>query len=265
MTIAPTPQPLAVICPNCNAKAGNPCTQPTNTGRNPVRFFHFARIEASLHPTEAADPQLEQLLEETELPVEKKNTTQPVPAVHELELQAADEWEQLDGGLEVHRPCGAVLRPGAGVRGLHEAVCPSLTRKLTREQLEELRKRPPTVTREETDARMEAFAVARYRRSTPQGQVDAMRERDEFMRRQGLRAFSVYSEGYAATGEHGGATGHGIHWGSDFNDAIARWKAEGGADAQYLSKSTDRWGRTVWSYWGCRLFDNLHDAQRSFG
>lgn len=32
-------------CPVCNAHAGDPCTQPTNTGRTPVRFFHYKRQE----------------------------------------------------------------------------------------------------------------------------------------------------------------------------------------------------------------------------
>lgn len=30
-------------CPNCQAKPGEPCTQPTNTARRPVRWYHFAR------------------------------------------------------------------------------------------------------------------------------------------------------------------------------------------------------------------------------
>lgn len=37
---------LAVSCPNCQAKPGEPCTQPTDTGRRPVAFVHSARITA---------------------------------------------------------------------------------------------------------------------------------------------------------------------------------------------------------------------------
>ncbi|QKY79991.1 hypothetical protein PQD13_gp79 [Gordonia phage Clawz] len=33
-----------VICPNCNAQPGHPCTQPTDTGRRNVTWFHNARF-----------------------------------------------------------------------------------------------------------------------------------------------------------------------------------------------------------------------------
>lgn len=35
--------PRDVVCPNCNAPVGSPCTQPTDTGRRIVRWFHIAR------------------------------------------------------------------------------------------------------------------------------------------------------------------------------------------------------------------------------
>lgn len=39
MTETPKDRP----CPACQARAGEPCTQPTNTARKPVSWFHLAR------------------------------------------------------------------------------------------------------------------------------------------------------------------------------------------------------------------------------
>lgn len=38
--------PRLVGCTNCNAKPGEPCTQPDDNGRHNVSWFHLAR-EAS--------------------------------------------------------------------------------------------------------------------------------------------------------------------------------------------------------------------------
>lgn len=258
MTTASIPTPLSVICPVCNAQPTEPCTQPTDRARKAVRWFHYKRIEAVTAPHSA---ELETILEETRLTVEKI-PTQPIPAIKEPPRHPLEqvEWEDLEEGLECHTPCGAVFRPGAGVRALHEAVCPSLTHKMTLEEISEARKRPPMVTRAETEAQQEAWAVARYKRSTPKGRAQLQFEADAEKRRQGLKPFTVYSEGYAATGERGGATSMGTHWGRDFNDAIERWRAADPEARSFLS-----FNGTHWSYWGCRLFDNLRDAQRSFG
>lgn len=35
--------PINVVCPACNAMVGRPCTRPTNTGRVPVAWIHYAR------------------------------------------------------------------------------------------------------------------------------------------------------------------------------------------------------------------------------
>ena len=34
-------------CPNCNAAPGEPCTTPSDNGRKPVTYVHFAREEAA--------------------------------------------------------------------------------------------------------------------------------------------------------------------------------------------------------------------------
>lgn len=40
-----TPTGLARPCPVCNAQTGQPCTQPTSTGRQPVRWLHLKRVD----------------------------------------------------------------------------------------------------------------------------------------------------------------------------------------------------------------------------
>lgn len=46
----PTTADLATretVCPACNAQPGEPCTQPTDTGRRKVAYHHLAREEAA--------------------------------------------------------------------------------------------------------------------------------------------------------------------------------------------------------------------------
>lgn len=43
MKAAPV-SPRTVDCPNCQAKAGQKCTQPTQTSRTAVDWYHYARI-----------------------------------------------------------------------------------------------------------------------------------------------------------------------------------------------------------------------------
>jgi hypothetical protein len=35
--------PISVACPACYSKPGEKCTQPTDTSRRDVSWFHFAR------------------------------------------------------------------------------------------------------------------------------------------------------------------------------------------------------------------------------
>ena len=39
--------PSHIVCPNCNAQVGEPCTQPTEHDRRTVSWFHFARINTA--------------------------------------------------------------------------------------------------------------------------------------------------------------------------------------------------------------------------
>lgn len=72
------------------------------------------------------------------------------------------------------------------------------------------------------------------------------------------RRYSIWAEGYQATGESGGATLFGFCYGADFKDACIRYFAKEARHAQYFNP--DRM-----TYWGCRLFDNSNDARRSYG
>lgn len=49
---------LLVSCPACFADVGDPCTEPTNTGRRNVRWFHTKREERARwlgQPASASD------------------------------------------------------------------------------------------------------------------------------------------------------------------------------------------------------------------
>lgn len=44
----PEVDPKSATCPNCQARPGEPCTQPTETGRKKVTWTHLSR-EAAAH------------------------------------------------------------------------------------------------------------------------------------------------------------------------------------------------------------------------
>lgn len=78
--------------------------------------------------------------------------------------------------------------------------------------------------------------------------------------------FSIWSEGYRATGESGGATFHGTYEGDTFRDAVKAW-------AESLPREKDAAGYVPrelvdldeLTYWACRLFDNEAEARKAFG
>lgn len=266
--------PIQVICPACNAQPGNPCTQPDDRSRHSVKFFHYTRIESAEKGGPHSDEELQRLLESTSMAANEKIREQQHAAAVRAELEIPeqlqpDRWSKQVHGLIAHEPCGAVFIPGPSTKALHEATCPSIVAKLTEEQTEEARTRPPALTREESEERQIAWAISRHKRQYARERSPFEKGQDDraadLLSALGLRPYNVYSEGYAANEGRSGAISHGVHWGRSFNDAIARWKDEGGKDAQYLSSRTDNLGREQWTYWGCKLFDNMADAQRSFG
>lgn len=73
------------------------------------------------------------------------------------------------------------------------------------------------------------------------------------------RSWSIWSEGYAATGESGSAACHGVFWAETFEGAVEKWM---GTLDQHSKDCVDIINLT---FWGCRLFDNLDDARKSYG
>jgi len=74
--------------------------------------------------------------------------------------------------------------------------------------------------------------------------------------------YQIYSEGYLATGMEGipaGAYYHGEAEGETFKEACIK----------FFSDPKNDTGRNFdserMSYWACRLYDNLKDAQKSYG
>lgn len=89
--------------------------------------------------------------------------------------------------------------------------------------------------------------------------------------------YSIWAEGYIATGEHGTAfelTDRNPIEANSFDDAIEELIQRKPENTHYYSKYTranftseedynNR--RSNWSFWGCALFDNESDARKSFG
>jgi hypothetical protein len=72
------------------------------------------------------------------------------------------------------------------------------------------------------------------------------------------RLYSIWSEGYAATGDFSGATYHGDSYGKGFRDAVYRYAQTN------ISFSKDLNLKEL-TLWGCKLYDNESDARRTFG
>lgn len=45
---------LKGLCPNCQAKPGQPCTAPSSRGRNAIKTIHYGRYEAGVATLSAA-------------------------------------------------------------------------------------------------------------------------------------------------------------------------------------------------------------------
>lgn len=73
----------------------------------------------------------------------------------------------------------------------------------------------------------------------------------------------VWSEGYAATGEHGTAIHLGTYKADSFDDAVEMMLEDhpGLKGHHHRSISDD----SVHVIWGCKLFNNEKDARKSFG
>lgn len=77
-----------------------------------------------------------------------------------------------------------------------------------------------------------------------------------------MKTYTLWMEGYAATGESGGARCLGSFEAETFVDAVKVWDRECNYDKGFGTLSVSGGQASVW---GCRIFDNQRDAQRSFG
>ena len=75
-----------------------------------------------------------------------------------------------------------------------------------------------------------------------------------------MKEFEIWSEGYAATGEHSEARFHGKMKAESFIQACIKFF---GNKLDINKDGSMRY--TYPSIWGCRLYDNETDARKSFG
>lgn len=76
------------------------------------------------------------------------------------------------------------------------------------------------------------------------------------------KSFTLWVEGFAATGEYGTAQRLGTYTGETFGDAVRKWDREKNSRNTY-GKLTEHEGH--FDVWGCRIFDNEADARKHFG
>ena len=76
-----------------------------------------------------------------------------------------------------------------------------------------------------------------------------------------MRMYRIYEEGFAATGESGGAIYVGTGYGDTFLDACKDFIERTG----YGEIRTGRDGTEYACNWGCQWFPSLAEAQQSFG
>ena len=72
-----------------------------------------------------------------------------------------------------------------------------------------------------------------------------------------MQLFTIWTEGYAATGESGTATYMGEAKGKNLQDAVKNL---------FNTRDGGEWvNKDYTAYWGCKFFDNEADARKSFG
>jgi len=69
-----------------------------------------------------------------------------------------------------------------------------------------------------------------------------------------MKTWEIWSEGYIVTGSASGAQFHGTQEAPTFRAACQEFFK---GDRYYNAERN--------TYWACKLFDNRHDAQRSYG
>ena len=69
-----------------------------------------------------------------------------------------------------------------------------------------------------------------------------------------MKQYSIWAQGFAATGQSGQAFYHGIMEATSFKDACGEF-----------FKNDPLYDPVRGTYWGCRLFDNETNARLAFG
>lgn len=77
----------------------------------------------------------------------------------------------------------------------------------------------------------------------------------------GVKKYSLWQEGYSATGQSSTAIYLGEFEGDSFNDACDNW-SKTIKQPEYYKPGNDKHRP---SYWACKIFDNEIDARKSFG
>lgn len=71
-----------------------------------------------------------------------------------------------------------------------------------------------------------------------------------------MKRWEIWAEGYRATGHGEGAVLLGTATADTFDEAVRAFT---------FSMPYVRNEDGVWTYWGCRIFDNEQDARKAFG
>lgn len=79
--------------------------------------------------------------------------------------------------------------------------------------------------------------------------------------RQRAKSYALWAEGYVATIDRGDATYLGTYEADTFDDAVRMWIIDTKGTYGKVEKQADG----TWTRWGCRIFDNEHDARRAYG
>lgn len=79
-----------------------------------------------------------------------------------------------------------------------------------------------------------------------------------------MKLWSVWIEGFYATGEHGTASYHGEWEGETFADACAAFAAVHD-DGTYAGPDYKLFNPQKLSWWSCQMFDNEADARKLCG
>ena len=81
-----------------------------------------------------------------------------------------------------------------------------------------------------------------------------------------MKHFDIYMEGYTISGGHGKAMliKEGMQ-AESFEEACRAFAVTKDGKKYGSFREYQRFGETIQILWGCRLFDNLKEAQESFG